>query len=94
MNHTEFLTAIAEKTALSKKQVKEVLDAYAAILMDSLKKGDKVLHQGVGIYATGCRSAREGRHPQTGKPITIKASYVAKFKPSKLLKDTLADLTK
>ncbi|MEQ8800560.1 MAG: HU family DNA-binding protein, partial [Haliea sp.] len=35
------------------------------------------------------RAAREGRNPQTGQSIQIKASNVPGFKPGKALKDAV-----
>jgi DNA-binding protein HU-beta len=35
------------------------------------------------------RKARNGRNPQTGEPIKIKAANVVKFKPGKKLRDAV-----
>ena len=42
---------------------------------------------GFGNFETRKRGARQGRNPQTGKAISIKASVVPAFRPGKALKD-------
>ena len=46
----------------------------------SLKKGERVALVGFGTFTVSKRAARNGRNPQTGKPIKIAARKVAKFK--------------
>jgi DNA-binding protein HU-beta len=56
---------------------------------DSLKKGKRVNLVGFGTFSVGRRAARNGRNPQTGEPIKIKAAKVPKFKAGKGLKDAV-----
>jgi DNA-binding protein HU-beta len=50
-----------------------------------LKGGGKVTLVGFGTFSVSKRSARNGRNPQTGAIIKIKARKVAKFKAGKEL---------
>ena len=52
-------------------------------------KGDKVQLVGFGTFEVAERAAREGKNPQTGEVIKIKASKAPKFKAGKALKDAL-----
>jgi len=45
-----------------------------------LQKGNRVSLVGFGSFSVSKRSAREGRNPQTGQTIKIKAKKVVKFK--------------
>jgi DNA-binding protein HU-beta len=54
-----------------------------------LKKGDKVTLVGFGTFSVSKRAARNGRNPQTGEVIKIKARKVAKFKAGKELSGKL-----
>jgi DNA-binding protein HU-beta len=56
------------------------LDAFVKTTTSALKKGDRVALVGFGSFAVSKRNARTGRNPQTGKPITIAAKKVVKFK--------------
>ena len=90
MNKKELVEALAKKTALSQKQVTEVLAAFTAAVTDELKKKDgKVQLVGFGTFAVAERPARTGRNPRTGKAIKVKAAKVPKFKAGKALKDAV-----
>lgn len=90
MNKEELVKAVAQKTSLSQKEVKTCLDGIIAVVTDSLKKGDKVTLVGFGSFLVKQRAEREGRNPQTGKPIKIPAKKVPVFSAGKLLKTEVA----
>ena len=87
MNKTELVAAIADKTDLSKKDSEKALKAFIEVVTKELKKGGKIQLVGFGTFETAKRAAREGRNPQTGKTMKIKASKAPKFKAGKALKD-------
>jgi DNA-binding protein HU-beta len=59
------------------------LDSFTNAIISTLKKGDKVTLVGFGTFSVSQRAARNGRNPQTGEVIKIKASKVPKFKAGK-----------
>ena len=85
MNKTELVAAMAEQTNLSKKDAEAALKAVS----EELKKGEKVQLVGFGTFEVSERAAREGRNPQTGETMEIKASKTPKFKAGKALKDMM-----
>jgi DNA-binding protein HU-beta len=87
MTKSEILNKLAEKTALKKKDVMGVLDAYNELIVAALKKDKKIKLAGLGIAQVKHRAARMARNPQTGEPIKVKAKTVVKFRISKELKD-------
>ena len=89
MNKTEFIAAVAEKAEISKKDSEKALKAFVDVVAEQLKAGDKVQLVGFGTFEVSERAAREGRNPQTGETMTIKASKTPKFKAGKALKDML-----
>ena len=89
MNKTELVAAIAEKAELSKKDAEKALKAFTEVVGEELKKGEKIQVVGCGTFEVSERAAREGRNPQTGETMTIKASKSPKFKAGKALKDSL-----
>lgn len=89
MNKAELVTAIAERTELSKKDSEKALKAFIDVVTDELKKGEKIQLVGFGTFEVTNRAAREGRNPQTGKTMTIAASKAPKFKAGKALKDVI-----
>lgn len=89
MNKTELIAAIAEQAELSKKDSEKALKAFIDVVTDELKKGEKIQLVGFGTFEVTERAAREGRNPQSGKPMQIPASKAPKFKVGKALKDAI-----
>ena len=81
--------AMAEQTNLSKKDAEAALKAFIDVVSEELKKGEKVQLVGFGTFEVSERAAREGRNPQTGETMEIKASKTPKFKAGKALKDMM-----
>ena len=91
MNRTELIDAIAKETQLTKKDVEAVLKSFIDVVTGELKEGGKVQLVGFGTFEVSKRAAREGRNPQTGETMEIKASKAPKFKAGKALKDAIND---
>ena len=89
MNKTELVAAMAEQTNLSKKDAEAALKAFIDVVASELKKGGKIQLVGFGTFEVSERAAREGRNPQTGETMEIKASKTPKFKAGKALKDMM-----
>lgn len=89
MSKTELVTAIAEKTGLTKKDSEAAVNAFVETVTEQLKNGEKVQLIGFGTFEVSERAERVGRNPQTGTEMTIAASKVPKFKAGKALKELL-----
>jgi len=83
MNKGELVEKIAKDIDLTKGQAGGILDSFMASIVGALKKGDKVMLVGFGTFSVSNRAARNGRNPQTGATIKIKARKVPKFKAGK-----------
>ena len=81
---------MAKDAGISKTQAGVVLNSLINGIKAGLKKKDgKVTVVGFGTFSKVTRKARQGRNPQTGEAIKIKARKVVKFKPGKKLKDAV-----
>ena len=89
MNKTELVSAIAEKSGLSKDQATTALNAFEAVVTDELKAGGSVALVGFGAFSVKTREARNGRNPKTGEALQIAASNAVTFKAGKALKDAV-----
>ena len=89
MNKTEFIAAVAENADISKKDAEKAIKAFADVVTEELKKGEKVQLVGFGTFEVSERAAREGRNPQTGKTMKIAACKAPKFKAGKALKEAV-----
>jgi len=85
MNKAELIAKISEDSEVPKSQVNAVLGSFVDTVTKTLKSGDKVTLVGFGTFTVSKRLARNGRNPQTGEIIKIKAKKVAKFKAGKEL---------
>ncbi len=90
MTKAELVTAIANKTELTKKNSEAALTAVLESITEALKKGDKVALVGFGTFEVRARAARTGINPQTKKKIKIPAAKVPAFKAGKALKEAVA----
>ncbi len=83
MNKAELISRISDDVNITRGQANAALDSFVNAVMESLKGGDKVTLVGFGTFSVSKRQARNGRNPQTGQTIKIKAKKVAKFKAGK-----------
>ena len=90
MTKAELISAIAEKSELTKKDSGKALDAFTEVVTAALAKGDTVQLVGFGTFESRERAARTGINPQTKKKIKIKATKVPAFKAGQALKDAVA----
>ena len=90
MNKADLVSAVADKTGLSKKDSEKAVNAAFDVISDELVKGGKVQLVGFGSFETKERSARIGRNPRTKEEIEIPASRVPLFKAGKSLRDAVA----
>lgn len=89
MTKSELVSAMSEKTGVSKKDAAASIDAFVEIISDVLKHGDKLQLVGFGTFEVSERAARTGRNPQTGEDIKIPAAKIPKFKAGTALKNAV-----
>ena len=80
MNKSDLIDGMAEDAGITKAAAKKALESFLGNVEGSLKKGNRVSLVGFGSWSVSRRAARDGRNPQTGKTIKIKAKNVVKFK--------------
>ena len=80
MNKAELITAVAEKTGLSKKDSEKAVNAAFDTIVDTLVSGEKVQMVGFGVFDIKERGVRVGRNPKTREEIEIPATKVPFFK--------------
>jgi len=91
MNKPELISAIAEKSNLTKKDAEHALNALLDTITEALVRGDRVQLIGFGTFEVKVRAPRTGRNPQTKEEISIPESKVPSLKFSKVIKDSIAE---
>ena len=80
MNKSEFISAVAEKSGLSKVDAKKAVEAFVDTVSNELKEGGKVALLGFGSFSVSEKAARKGVNPKTKETIEIAARKAVKFK--------------
>lgn len=89
MNKSELITAMAEKSELTKKDTEKALNAFIETVTEALSEEERVQLVGFGTFEVRHRAERKGRNPQTREEIIIPASKAPVFKAGKALKDSV-----
>ena len=89
MTKEELVAKMAEKAMLPKTTVNAALNAFCAVIAESLAKGERVTIPGFGSFDVTYRDARKGRNPKTGEAIDVPAKITPKFSAGSHLKQTL-----
>ena len=90
MNKTELITAVAEKTGLSKKDTEAAVTGMIDVITETLAQGERIQLVGFGSFEVRKRAARTGRNPKTKETIEIPDTVAPVFKAGKVLKDIVA----
>ena len=91
MTKAEMIEKMVKKHSdeLTKKLAGELMNEMFELMAKTIKKEKKFSYPGFGTFMLRTRKARNGRNPQTGETIRIKASKTVGFRPAKGLKDRL-----
>ena len=89
MNKQELIASVAETTGLGRSDATRAVEGVFDTITTTLKSGGEVRLVGFGTFSVGKRKASTGRNPRTGAPMNIKATSQPKFRPGKLLKDSV-----
>ena len=91
MRKQDLIRAVARDTSKPEAQVSEVVNSVFATIQQALADGDEVAISGFGTFRVVERPAREGRNPQTGRPMMIGPGRSPAFRPGAALKRAVGD---
>ncbi len=89
MTKTDLISAVAEKSGLTKKDAEKAVAAVIDSITETLANGEKVQLVGFGTFEIRERAERTGRNPRTKEAMTIPASKAPVFKAGKAFKDAI-----
>ncbi len=84
MNKSELLSAIADRTSLTKKQVEQSLEGLAQVLASDLTTGDSVTIKGVAVFKKSLVAERKFHNPQDANNPVTKPAHIAVKATSKV----------
>ena len=78
-----------QASTLSKQDVAALLDATFETIGKAVRTERRFAYPGFGAFGLRQRAAQQGRNPQTGAALKIKASTTVAFKPVASFKSSL-----
>ncbi|MBH25678.1 MAG: DNA-binding protein [Myxococcales bacterium] len=89
MHKSDLIKKVAEATDVSNKDAESVINNAIDTIIATVAAGEKVVLTGFGTLERKKRKARKGRHPSTGKEITIPEKWAVSFSAGKIFKETV-----
>ena len=86
LTKAELADLLFERLGLNKREAKDMVEAFFALIHASLVEGEDVKISGFGNFTIRRKAPRPGRNPRTGESIPIKARNVVTFHASHKLK--------
>jgi integration host factor subunit beta len=87
MNKSDLISAIKEKTSLSRKDAEKVIDTFFDTITQSIVGGGRVEIRGFGSFMVKDYKPYIGRNPKTGSQIQVPPKKLPFFKVGKELKE-------
>ena len=88
----DFVTLLAERCEVSKREAAEMYDDVFGTLADVIASGEEVAIPGLGRAKIDERAARVANNPRTGEKVEVPAKKAPKFQFSKNIKETVSQL--
>ena len=92
LNKPEFVTLLAERCEVTKKDAEAMYDDVFGTLADAIASGEEVAIAGLGRVKIADRPARMTHNPRTGDAVEVPAKKAPKFQFSKNIKEAVASL--
>jgi integration host factor subunit beta len=89
----EIIDSLYEKTGMSRKEIRTVIDLFIDDIKDALVKNMVIELRGFGTFEIKVRKGRkEARNPKTGEPVSVTSHGIAAFRPGRELKQDVWNL--
>ena len=89
MNKKEIADSIYKKLEIKRFEAYTFIDLLIEVLLENLKEGNKVVISNFGTFKVIERQEKRVINPNNKKAMTIPAGKIAKFLPSKNLKEKI-----
>ncbi|MGL5729038.1 MAG: integration host factor subunit alpha [Plesiomonas sp.] len=86
LTKAEMAENLFESLGLSKRDAKDLVEAFFEEIRKALENGEQIKLSGFGNFELRDKNQRPGRNPKTGEDIPITARRVVTFKPGQKLK--------
>tara|TARA_B100001250_G_C19248133_1_gene549480 strand:- start:62 stop:361 length:300 start_codon:yes stop_codon:yes gene_type:complete len=93
MTKQEIVDHVSGATGLSKIETETVMNGVMSTIIDALANNNRVELRGFGTFGIKHRMPKKARNPGTGEPVFLPERFVPIFKPSKLMRSRVNELT-
>jgi len=93
MTKQEIVNHVSGATGLSKVETETVMNGVMSTIIDALASNNRVELRGFGTFGIKHRMPKKARNPGTGEPVFLPERFVPTFKPSKLMRLRVNELT-
>ena len=89
MTKVDLVERIQVDAGFSKIESIDILESLISIIKGTLEAGENIKVAGFGNFEVKEKSGRNGRNPQTGESLAIKARKIVIYRPSVKLKNEM-----
>lgn len=79
LTKADLATLLAQQIGLSRRESKDMVDAFFDEITAALARGTRVKLTGFGNFSVRRKAQRAARNPRTGEPALVSARYVVTF---------------
>ena len=90
MTKKDIVKRIAEHTALTQVQTKEVVQKAFDAIVETIVSEGRIELRNFGVFEVKVRRPRKARNPRTGQPVEVPAKTVVVFKPGRIMEEKVA----
>lgn len=80
MNRSQLINELAKETAIDKKDVATIIDAFTEKVIEKTKAGDRVFISGFGSFKPRLQTSRPARNPRNGDIVQLTPRTIVHFK--------------
>ena len=93
MTKQDIINDVSSSTGLTKIETEIIMNGVMSTIINSLANNERVELRGFGTFGIKHRMPKKARNPGTGEPVYLPERYVPTFKPSKLMKSKVNNLS-
>ena len=93
MTKQDIINDVSSSTGLTKLETEVIMNGVMSTIINSLANNERVELRGFGTFGIKHRMPKKARNPGTGEPVYLPERYVPTFKPSKLMKSKVNNLS-
>lgn len=89
MTKADVINEIADKTGIDKADVQASVEAFFAVIKNSMADGENIYVRGFGSFVNKKRARKIARNISKNTAIVIEEHYVPSFKPSRIFTEKI-----